>query len=85
MHKKENIGAVELATMSFGQSFQITPVQMATTVSSLINGGVRVTPHFGMGIVDREGEKLEPFSYPERKEWYRKRRRRQCERSLRAL
>ena len=67
MHKKENIGAVELATMSFGQSFQITPVQMATTVSSLINGGVRVTPHFGMGIVDREGEKLEPFSYPERK------------------
>lgn len=67
MHKKENIGAVELATMSFGQSFQITPVQMATTVSSLINGGVRVTPHFGMGIVEREGEKLEPFSYPERK------------------
>ena len=62
MHKKENIGAVELATMSFGQSFQITPVQMATTVSSLINGGVRVTPHFGMGIVDRGGEKLEPFS-----------------------
>nr|WP_317377650.1 penicillin-binding transpeptidase domain-containing protein [uncultured Faecalimonas sp.] len=67
MHKKENIGAVELATMSFGQSFQITPVQMATTVSSIINGGVRVTPHFGAGILDREGNELETFSYKERK------------------
>lgn len=67
MHKKENIGAVELATMSFGQSFQITPVQMATTVSALINGGVRVTPHFGVGIVDQEGEEVETFSYQEKK------------------
>ena len=67
MHKKENIGAVELATMSFGQSFQITPVQMATTVSSIINGGVRVTPHFGAGILDREGNELDTFSYKERK------------------
>lgn len=67
MHKKENIGAVELATMSFGQSFQITPVQMATTVSAIINGGIRITPHFGAGIMDREGNELETFSYKERK------------------
>ena len=67
MHKKENIGAVELATMSFGQSFQITPVQMAATVSAIINGGVRVTPHFGAGIMDREGNELDTFSYKERK------------------
>ena len=52
MHKKENIGPVELATISFGQSFQITPIQLATTVSSLINGGNRVTPHFGMSVKD---------------------------------
>lgn len=52
MHKKEDIKTVELATMSFGQSFQITPIQMATTVSSLINGGVRVTPHLGVRIYD---------------------------------
>ncbi len=52
MHKKEKIGPVELATISFGQSFQITPIQLATTVSSLINGGTRVTPHFGMSVTD---------------------------------
>ena len=52
MHKEENIGPVELATISFGQSFQITPIQLATTVSSLINGGTRVTPHLGMKITD---------------------------------
>ena len=52
MHKKENIGPVELATIAFGQSFQITPIQLVTTVSSLINGGVRVTPHFGMAVTD---------------------------------
>ena len=51
MHNKENIGQVELATMSFGQSFQITPVQMAATVSSIINGGQRVTPHFGVRVL----------------------------------
>lgn len=67
MHKKENIGAVELATISFGQSFQITPVQMATTVSAIINGGIRITPHFGAGIMDWEGNELETFSYKERK------------------
>ena len=61
MHNVEDIGLVELATISFGQSFQVTPVQMATTVSSLVNGGYRVTPHFGVAVLnpDRtEGEKL---------------------------
>lgn len=59
MHKKENVGRVELATMSFGQSFQVTPVQMAATVSSLINGGYRVTPHFGVQVLDAKGKKIE--------------------------
>ena len=63
MHKKENVGLVELATMSFGQSFQITPIQLAATVSSLINGGERVTPHLGVRILDGEGKKVEEFSY----------------------
>lgn len=63
MHKLENIGQVELATISFGQSFQITPVQLATTVSSIINGGTRVTPHFGVEARDEEGEVVETFSY----------------------
>ncbi len=63
MHKKENIGLVELATMSFGQSFQITPMQMAATVSSLINGGIRVTPHFGVKVMDKEGKDVEVFEY----------------------
>ena len=59
MHKKENVGQVELATMSFGQSFQVTPVQMAATVSSLINGRYRVTPHFGVQVLDAKGKKIE--------------------------
>ncbi len=63
MHKKEDIGQVELATMSFGQSFQITPVQMAATVSSIINGGQRVTPHFGVRVLDKNGEVVETFDY----------------------
>lgn len=63
MHKKEDIGLVELATMTFGQSFQITPIQMATTVSSLINGGVRVTPHLGVAALDQEGNIIEKFQY----------------------
>ena len=66
-HKKENIGPVELATISFGQSFQITPIQLATTVSSLINGGTRVTPHFGVEIRDGEGNLLKELTY-EKKE-----------------
>ena len=67
MHKEEDIGQVELATMTFGQSFQVTPIQMLTTVSSLINGGRRVTPHLGMSVETREGETIETFSYPETK------------------
>lgn len=63
MHKKENVGPVELATISFGQSFQVTPIQLATTVSSLINGGNRVTPHFGVDIRDDQGNVVETFQY----------------------
>lgn len=64
MHKKENMGNVELATVAFGQSFQITPIQLITTVSSIINGGNRITPHFGVKTLDEEGNVLETFSYP---------------------
>lgn len=68
MHKKENVGQVELATMSFGQSFQVTPMQMATTVCSLVNEGKRITPHFGISVYDAEsGEKEETISYGKRK------------------
>ena len=63
MHKTENIGPVELATISFGQSFQITPIQLVTTVSSIINGGARVTPHFGVRVQDAEGNSVKTFSY----------------------
>ncbi|WP_317346793.1 peptidoglycan D,D-transpeptidase FtsI family protein [Blautia argi] len=66
MHKKENIGEVELATISFGQSFQITPIQLATTVSSLINGGRRITPHFGVKVTDREGNLVKTLKYEEK-------------------
>ncbi len=61
---KENMGLVELATVSFGQSFQITPIQLVTTASSIINGGRRVTPHFGVKVVDAQGNMVESFSYP---------------------
>ena len=63
MHQKENIGQVELATMSFGQSFQITPIQLAVTVSSIINGGVRITPHFGVEVRDDEGQLIDTLEY----------------------
>ena len=63
MHKKEDIGTVELATMTFGQSFQVTPIQMAVTVSSIINGGTRVTPHVGTAVLDENGEKVKTFDY----------------------
>ena len=63
MHKTENIGPVELATISFGQSFQITPIQLVTTVSSIINGGMRVTPHFGVSVQDADGNTVKTFSY----------------------
>lgn len=65
MHKKENVGQVELATISFGQSFQITPVQLIATVSSLINGGTRVTPHFGLQARDASGALTQIFSCPD--------------------
>ncbi|BDF05159.1 peptidoglycan D,D-transpeptidase FtsI family protein [[Clostridium] hylemonae] len=67
MHKKSNVGMVELATMAFGQSFQITPMQMATTVSSLVNGGTRVTPHFGVKVLDSKGKEVETFKYKKEK------------------
>lgn len=65
MHAEDAVGQVELATISFGQSFQITPMQLITTVSSLVNGGTRITPHFGVRVEDAEGEVTETFSYDE--------------------
>ena len=65
MHKKENVGQVELATISFGQSFQITPIQLAATVSSIVNGGTRVTPHFGVSVKGEDGALLQVFQYEE--------------------
>lgn len=64
MHKKEDMGNVELATVAFGQSFQITPIQLITTASSIINGGNRITPHFGVKTLDGEGNVVETFEYP---------------------
>ena len=64
MHKMENMGNVELATVSFGQSFQITPVQLAATVSSLINGGNRITPQFGVAIQSADGSQVKELEYP---------------------
>ena len=63
MHRKEDIGTVELATMAFGQSFQVTPIQMAVTVSSIVNGGNRVTPHVGTAVLDRDGNVVEEFDH----------------------
>ena len=63
MHKKDKIGPVELATISFGQSFQITPIQLITTAASIVNGGKRITPHLGVKVTDKEGAILETFSY----------------------
>lgn len=63
IHKQENVGPVELATMSFGQSFQITPLQLATMVSTIVNGGKRVTPHLGVRILDGDGNIIKNFSY----------------------
>lgn len=64
MHKKEDMKAVELATVSFGQSFQITPIQLATTVSSIVNGGNRITPHFGVRSMNKDKTQIKNFSYP---------------------
>jgi len=64
MHKKEDMGNVELATVSFGQSFQITAVQLLTTAASIVNGGRRVTPHFGVRVANDKGDIVQTFSYP---------------------
>lgn len=66
MHKLENMGPVELATVAFGQSFQISPIQMITTAASLINGGVRVTPHLAVKMTNIRGEKVEEFTFPQK-------------------
>ena len=64
MHKLDNIGEVELATISFGQSFQITPIQLLTTAASIVNGGNRITPHFGVKVTDSDGNVVETLTYP---------------------
>ena len=64
MHKKDNIGAVELATVSFGQSFQITPIELLVTAASIINDGKRITPHFGVKVTDTQGNVTKEFDYP---------------------
>jgi stage V sporulation protein D (sporulation-specific penicillin-binding protein) len=64
IHKPANVGEVELATMSFGQSFQITPLQLLRATSAVINGGTLVTPHFGVRTLDAEGNTVEEFAYP---------------------
>ncbi len=73
MHKKENIGQVELATISFGQSFQVTPMQMAATVSSIVNGGTRITPHFGVTVMWRRN-----FHMIQERGLYRRKHRKRC-------
>lgn len=67
MHKQEDVGAVELATMSFGQSFQITPLQLLRAASAVVNGGTLVTPHFGLYYTNEEGKRVETFTYTEKK------------------
>ena len=68
MHKKEKMGAVELATVSFGQSFQITPIQLITTAASIVTGGRRVTPHFGVRVIRSDGGAVKELSYPQGKQ-----------------
>ncbi len=64
MHKKENVGAVELATMSFGQSFQVSPIRLLTCAASIINGGKSITPHFGVSAISADGTRMKKFQYP---------------------
>ena len=66
MHQEKNVGPVELATISFGQSFQVTPIQMAATVSSLVNGGKRITPHVGVETRNRGDKRGETLKYKNR-------------------
>lgn len=65
MHKEENVGAVELATISFGQSFQLSPIRLLTCAASIINGGKTITPHFGVSVKSADGTMIKRFSYPE--------------------
>ena len=67
MHEQKRVGNVELATMSFGQSFQISPVRLMSTISSLINGGISVTPHFGVAVESSDGSSVTKIRYPEGK------------------
>ena len=67
IHKQKNVGNVELATMSFGQSFQITPVQFLTAASAIVNGGNLVTPHFGVEIRNENNETVKKLKYNEKK------------------
>jgi len=64
MHKLSDIGPVELATMSFGQSFQISPIQFVTVAATVINGGNKITPHIGMKVVDAESQVMTELQYP---------------------
>ncbi len=65
MHRTEDMGLVELATVSFGQSFQITPIQLITTAASIVNGGKRVTPHFGVMVASADGMNVRKLDYPQ--------------------
>ena len=64
MHLKENVGAVELATMSFGQSFQLTPVRLLSSISMILNGGTRITPHLGVELESSDGTAVKKLTYP---------------------
>lgn len=64
MHKEKNVGAVELATISFGQSFQLSPIRLITCAASIINGGKSITPHFGVSVVNADGSRMKKFKYP---------------------
>ena len=66
MHKQKNVGAVELATISFGQSFQMSPIRLVASVSSIINGGKKITPHFGVSVVKSDGKQIKKFKYTEK-------------------
>lgn len=63
IHKEKNVGAVELATMSFGQSFQLSPIRLVSIAGSMINGGYSITPHFGVSAVSADGSLMKHFSY----------------------
>ena len=73
MHKQKNVGEVELATMSFGQSFQLSPIRILTTISAVINGGTMITPHFGVSISDTETQKKNKYQIYFKKECHIKR------------